>query len=110
MSAALELTSVFSRPGWATAIFGFIGFVRAVVFFLAWSRSGDGQMKSQVLAIFSHLRIQLIVTMVGKTGFLRFAVCACALKKAKRKFWNTQFVLPTLSKINQKQNKIDISI
>jgi hypothetical protein len=32
------------------------------------------------------------------------------LKKAKRKFWNTQFVLSTLSKINQKQNKIDISI
>jgi microtubule-associated serine/threonine kinase len=32
------------------------------------------------------------------------------LKKAKRKFWNTQFVLPTLSKINQKQNKIDISV
>jgi hypothetical protein len=27
-----------------------------------------------------------------------------SLKKAKRKFWNTQFVLPTLSKINQKQN------
>jgi hypothetical protein len=34
----------------------------------------------------------------------------CTLKKAKRKFWNTQFVLPTLSKINQNQNKIDISI
>jgi hypothetical protein len=33
-----------------------------------------------------------------------------SLKKAKRKFWNTQFVLSTLSKINQKQNKIDISI
>jgi hypothetical protein len=33
-----------------------------------------------------------------------------SLKKAKRKFWNMQFVLPTLSKINQKQNKIDISI
>jgi hypothetical protein len=26
--------------------------------------------------------------------------------KAKRKFWNTQFVLPTLSKINQKQKKM----
>jgi hypothetical protein len=33
-----------------------------------------------------------------------------SLKKAKRKFWNTQFILPTLSKINQKQNKIDFSI
>jgi hypothetical protein len=27
------------------------------------------------------------------------------LKKAKRKFWNTQFVLSTHSKINQKQSK-----
>jgi hypothetical protein len=33
-----------------------------------------------------------------------------SLKKAKRNFWNTQFELPTLSKIIQKQNKIDISI
>jgi hypothetical protein len=37
-------------------------------------------------------------------------ITSTTLKKAKRKFWNTQFVLPTLSKINQKQNKIDIRI
>jgi hypothetical protein len=37
-------------------------------------------------------------------------ISTAPLKKAKRKFWNTHFVLPTLSKINQKQNKIDIII
>jgi hypothetical protein len=41
--------------------------------------------------------------------FAKGVMCHCSLKKVKRKFYDTQIILTTISKINQIQKNIQIS-